>query len=323
MTGKTAVRHNQKTGHREKRTDTMSKIGSRIIGVVLGLLVWTVSNAGPALGQSRPLKIYISVDMEGISGIGTAKMTSSSGKDYSLGRELMTGDVNAVVTAILEHGPAEILVNDSHGDMQNLLHTHLHEGVQYIQGNTKSLGMVQGLDDTFDAVIFVGYHARAGTANAFIAHTGSGSVKGLWINGVEVGEGGLNAYYAGAHGVPVIMATGDSTFTVQINQLLATSTVATKVAIGALVARLYHPQVVTDRIHSTTLDALEHLSEARPLVTQDPVVVRMRFATTTRPDILQAVPGMRRVDGYTVEYTASDMVEAYELIRLMYKYISW
>jgi D-amino peptidase len=299
------------------------KVGSRITAMTLGVMAWSGITAGQALGQDRPLKIYISVDMEGISGIGTAKMTSGSGKDYGLGRELMTGDVNTVVAAILERGPAEILVNDSHGDMQNLLHTHLDEGVQYIQGNTKPLGMVEGLDETFDAVIFVGYHARAGTENAFIAHTGSGSVKGLWINGVEVGEGGLNAYYAGAHGVPIILATGDSTFTVQINQLLDTRTVATKVAIGALVARLYHPDIVQSQIRTTTLDALDHLSETRPLVTQDPVTVRMRFATTTRPDILQAVPGMRRSDGYTVEYVAANMVEAYKLVRLMYKYVSW
>ncbi len=299
------------------------KVVSWITAMTLGVMAWSGITAGQALGQDRPLRIYISVDMEGISGIGTAKMTSGAGKDYGLGRELMTGDVNTVVAAILERGPAEILVNDSHGDMQNLLHTHLDKSVQYIQGNTKPLGMVEGLDETFDAVIFVGYHARAGTENAFIAHTGSGSVKGLWINGVEVGEGGLNAYYAGAHGVPIILATGDSTFTVQINQLLDTRTVATKVAIGALVARLYHPDIVQSQIRTTTLDALDHLSEVSPLVTQDPVTVRMRFATTTRPDILQAVPGMRRSDGYTVEYVAANMVEAYKLVRLMYKYVSW
>jgi len=109
----------------------------------------------------------------------------------------------------------------------------------------------------------------------------------------------------------------------QISELFDTKTVITKVAIGALVARLYHPDTVKAQIRTATLDALDHLSEARPLITQDPITVRMRFATTTRPDILQAVPGMHRVDGYTVEYVASDMVEAYKLVRLMYKYISW
>jgi D-amino peptidase len=124
----------------------------------------------------RPLKIFISVDMEGIGGIGTPAMTNGTGKDYALGRKLMTDEVNAVVGAILQRGPAEILVNDSHGDMQNLLHTELDPRVTYNQGAVKPLGMVEGLDSTFSAVIFLGYHSRAGTPNGFIAHTGTGAV---------------------------------------------------------------------------------------------------------------------------------------------------
>ena len=108
----------------------------------------------------------------------------------------MTDEVNAVVEALYQVGLATVVVNDSHGDMQNLLHTELDPRVEYIQSNIKPLGMVQGLDATFDGVIFLGYHAMAGTENGFLAHTGSGSVKGLWINGTEVGEGGLNALLA-------------------------------------------------------------------------------------------------------------------------------
>ena len=154
------------------------------------------------LAQTKTLKIYISVDMEGIGGIGTSEMVNSHGKDYDTGRRLMTAEVNAVIKTILQAGPAEIVVNDSHGDMQNLLHTELDSRVEYIQSNIKPLGMVQNLDASFDGVIFIGYHAKAGTENGFLAHTGSGSVKGLWINGMEVGEGGLNTYYAGSLGVP-------------------------------------------------------------------------------------------------------------------------
>ncbi len=271
------------------------------------------------------LKIFISVDMEGIGGIGTGRMTSGSGKDYALGRELMTEEVNTVVAAIFEHGPADVLVNDSHGDMQNLLHTRLDPRVQYIQGNLKPLGMVQGLDDTFDAAIFLGYHARAGTADGFLAHTGTGSVKGLWLNGTEVGEGGLNAFYAGSHGVPVILASGDLTFTKQFAALVPTRTVVTKEAIGSSVAKLHHPEEVRARLRAATLEALESLASAQPLRldTGGPVTLRMRSASTTRADILQAIPDMRRINGTTVEYDARDMTEAYALIRLMYRYVSW
>jgi D-amino peptidase len=301
----------------------MIRHGFIVLGLAFMVGLGAVSWPSSLQAQDRPLRIFISVDMEGIGGIGTSKMTGSSGKDYALGRELMTAEVSAVVSAIFEHGPAEILVNDSHGDMQNILHTQLDERVEYIQGNIKPLGMVQGLDESFDAAIFLGYHARAGTENAFLAHTGSGSVKGLWINGAEVGEGGLNAYFAGAHGVPVILAAGDSTFTVQFGQVVDARTVATKEAIGSSVARLYHPEVVRRRLRAATLEAMADLSSARPLSVGESVTIRMKFASTTRADILQAVPGMRRVDGTTVEYQARGMDEAYKLIRLMYKYISW
>ncbi len=274
-------------------------------------------------GQQQGLRLFISVDMEGIGGIGTGSMTNSGGKDYALGRELMTEEVNTVVREAFAAGATHVLVNDSHGDMQNLLHTRLDPRVEYIQGNTKPLGMVQGLDDTYDGAVFLGYHARAGTEGGFLAHTGSGSVKGLWINGIEVGEGGMNALFAGSQGVPVLMAAGDSVFAVQFTALTGAHTVSTKAAIGSAVARLAHPDVVRRRLIETFREALASRATSVPFVTATPVMVRARFATTTRADILQAVPGMRRVDGYTVEYEAADMPEAYRLIRLMYKYVSW
>ncbi len=292
--------------------------------VLLLILAHPVLLSGPVAAQERPLRIFISVDMEGIGGIGTGQMTNSGGgKDYALGRELMTEEVNAVVSEAFRAGASHVLVNDSHGDMQNLLHTRLDPRVEYIQGNTKPLGMVQGLDDSYDAAVFLGYHARAGTEGGFLAHTGSGSVKGLWINGIEVGEGGMNALFAGSQNVPVILAAGDSVFAHQFAELTGARTVSTKTAIGAAVARLAHPDVVRRRLTEGLRDALASLASAQPFVTTTPVTVRARFASTTRADILQAVPGMRRVDGYTVEYQAADMPEAYRLIRLMYRYVSW
>ncbi|MCZ6521993.1 MAG: M55 family metallopeptidase [Bacteroidetes bacterium] len=291
---------------------------NRLINIIFFIVIVFSVNA-----QNKLLKVFISVDMEGIGGIGTSKMVGSSGKDYNTGRALMTEEVNTVVAAIFEHGPAEILVNDSHGDMQNLLHNNLDSRVQYIQGNIKPLGMVQGLDETFDAAIFIGYHSRAGTENGFLAHTGSGSVKGLWINGIEVGEGGMNAYFAGSKGVPVILASGDSTFTTQFRKLIATRTVVTKIAIGSRVAKLYHPEVVKKRLSTTTKEALADLKNARKSIVNTPVLIRMQFSSTTRVDLLEAIPGLRRIDGNTIEYQAKDMEESYKLIRLMYKYISW
>ena len=273
--------------------------------------------------KQEQLKIFISVDMEGIGGIGTPKMVSSSGKDYATGRKLMTNEVNSVVEAIFEFGPAEVLINDSHGDMQNLLHTELDPRVEYIQSNIKPLGMVQGLDESFDAAIFIGYHTRAGTANGFLAHTGSGSVKGLWLNGTEVGEGGLNAYFAGALEVPVILASGDKAFTEQFGKIVPSKMVTTKEAIGSSAAKLNHPKEVQKMLKSQTTAALKELKNTKPLDTQGAITFRMRTSGTTRADILMGIPEMIRIDGVTVEYEAKNMDEAYRLIRIAYKYISW
>jgi len=275
-----------------------------------------------AFAQTKPLKVFISVDMEGIGGIGTAAMTSSNGKDYDTGRKLMTNEVNAVVSAVFEAGPAIIVVNDSHGDMQNLLHTQLDPRVEYIQSNIKPLGMVQGLDASFDAVIFIGYHAMAGTENGFLAHTGSGNVKGLWLNGTEVGEGGLNAYFASALGVPVILASGDKTFAEEIKKITTARTVITKEAIGTSAAKLIHPDVVNKELQVQTKAALKEIKRVKPL-TPDPIEFKLKVDQPTRADVAMSIPGMKRVDGYTVSYQAKNMEEAYKLIRLIYKYLVW
>jgi D-amino peptidase len=291
----------------------------RFLAAVLLLALPSLSSA-----QGRPPRLFISVDMEGIGGIGTPAMTSANGKDYATGRELMTAEVNAVVEAIFARGPAEVLVNDSHGDMQNLLHTRLDPRVQYIQGAIKPYGMTQGLDSTFDAVIFLGYHAMARTEDGFLAHTGSGTVQGLWINGTEVGEGGLNAYLAGSLGVPLIVAAGDSSFTREIRALVPTvRTVATKEAVGGQVARLRHPDVVRARLRDEITAALGQLGSFRPLRPSEPVTVRLRFDSATRADIVEVIPGVRRIDGTTVEFTAPTMRQAYPMIRLMYRYVGW
>ena len=271
---------------------------------------------------SSPLKIFISVDMEGIGGIGTAEMTRSNGKDYQLGRKLMTAEVNAVVSAIIKfNNDAQILVNDSHGDMQNLIHQELDPKVVYIQGNKKPYGMVQGLDESYDAAIFIGYHARAGTAKGFLAHTGSGAVKGLWLNNREVGEGGLNTYFSGEMNVPIILAAGDDVFTKQFGNLVDCELVATKNAVTAQVAKLKHGTIVERELFDATTRALKTIKNKRPIKLKNPVEIKLKFSTPTHAEILQAIPGMEWIDGYTVKYKANNMVEAYALIRLMYKYV--
>ena len=291
-----------------------------------GLLTLCSNLVIPVAADSQEqVKLFISVDLEGIGGVGSPLMTSSGGKDYGTSRRYLTEEVNSVVAAIFEHVPsADILVNDSHGDHQNVLHGELDPRVSYIQGSIKPLGMVQGLDSSFDGAIFIGYHAKAGDPDGFLAHTGSGSVKGLWLNDVEVGEGGMNAAFAGSLGVPVILVSGDSAAAAELGQLLGSETVTTKTAETPSSARLLHPDVVRVMLRETTKIALDRLRSDgfSPLAIGSPVEIRMRFASTTHVDVLQSIPGMSKVDGYTVRYTARSMDEAYRLIRLMYRFVS-
>ena len=280
--------------------------------------------ASPSSAQD-PVRLFISVDMEGIGGVGSPSMTSTGGKDYATARELLTAEVNTIVEAIFaRHSDAEILINDSHGDHQNALHTRFDPRVVYIQGSIKPLGMVQGLDRTFDGAIFIGYHAKAGDPDGFLAHTGSGSVKGLWLNDVEVGEGGMNAVLAGFHDVPVILVAGDSAATAELGDLLDSETVTTKTAETPSSARLVHPERVREMLADGVGRALDRLGAGGFDVYDlgSPVRIRMRFASTTHVDILMSIPGMSKVDGYTVAYTARNADEAYRLIRMMYRFIS-
>ena len=299
----------------------MHPAGRHMLLLTLILALFT-----PALtAQTAPPRIFISVDMEGVGGIGTSAMTSSSGKDYGTGRRLTTDEVNAVTAAIFaRHPDAEILVNDSHGDHQNVLHLELDPRVTYIQGSIKPLGMVQGLEASHDGAIFIGYHAMAGDPDGFLAHTGSGSVKGLWLNDVEVGEGGMNAAFAGSLGVPVILVSGDAAATRELGALLDTETVTTKTAETPAAARLLHPE----RVHALLREGVDRALDAldagafSPFDVGTPVRIRMRFASTTHVDVLQSIPGMAKVDGFTVAYTAGSADEAYRLIRLMYRFVT-
>src|SRR5688572_11885305 len=156
-------------------------------------------------------KVYISVDMEGISGINGDDQTAAGAAEYGRARKLMAEDANAAIRGAFEGGATDVLVNDSHGGQRNLLPEDLDPRARLISHTFKRHGMMEGLDDTYHAVIFVGYHSKAQAARGLFAHTGSGVVRDLRINGASVGEGGLNALMADWYGVPVVLVTGDDT----------------------------------------------------------------------------------------------------------------
>ncbi len=152
-------------------------------------------------------KIYISVDIEGISGIIGEDQLSAGGAEYPRSRKLMAEDTNAAIRGAIDGGATEVVVNDSHGSMRNLLPEDLHPAARLISHTYKRHGMMEGLDETFDAVLFIGYHAKAGSTRGLFAHTGGGNVADLVTNGHSVGEGGMNGIMASWFAVPVVLVT--------------------------------------------------------------------------------------------------------------------
>lgn len=192
-----------------------------IAAVAAALVLVAGSGATRAQNQTRGPKVFISVDMEGLTGVALGNEVSASGPDYAHFRTIMAGETNAAIEGAQRAGAMELVVRDSHGNKTNLLPADVLPGARLIRGpSTGPKNMMEGIDNTFDAAIFIGYHARAGTPNAVLAHTSNGNVLDFSINGVSMPEGGYNALVAGLYDVPVVFVAGDQAFVDQARELL-------------------------------------------------------------------------------------------------------
>ena len=271
-------------------------------------------------GQSGK-KVFISADMEGISGIVGSDQLSATGAEYGRSRTLMAGDVNAAIRGARAGGATQVVVNDSHGSMRNLRLEDLERDVSLISHSFKPAGMMEGLDETFDAVLFVGYHAQAGTASGLFAHTGSAVVADIRVNGRSVGEGGLNTMIAEWYGVPVALVTGDD---VAVKQVAASARgarlVVVKRAINQRAAELRPLDRVRDDIQNAAREGVKTAVRTAPARGRA-YNVELRFTDTVIPEVAAHLPGMSRPSPDTIAFTADTMPRAYTLIRLLYKYI--
>src|SRR5207237_398459 len=215
------------------------------------------------------MKAFISIDMEGICGvvreIGTHP--TKGGQGYQRRRRLMTQEGNAAIEGCLKAGATEVLIADSHWNFDNLIPEELHEAATLLRGTPRGFAMMQDLDGSYDAALFIGYHARAGTPRAILDDTYSGTIGGVRVNGTEVGETGINAYLAGHHGVPVVLVTGDWAVTAEAKALSPNvHTVAGKDATGATSARNLHPKKAREQIRAEATEAVRAAKTIRALV---------------------------------------------------------
>ena len=281
----------------------------------------TAASAG-----AQTKRVYISVDMEGISGVVGDDQTSAGQPEYARSRKLMAEDANAAIRGAFDGGATAVVVNDSHGSQRNLLPEDLDPRARLISHSFKRHGMVEGLDDTFDAVIFIGYHAKADSPRGLFAHTGSGVVKDVQVNGRSAGEGGLNTLMAQWYGVPVVMISGDDVAIEQQKEWTPdVRGVVVKRAINMRAVEGISPSQARREIQAAARDGVAAAKKtARPSETErgKGYKVRMQLRNFTIPEVATAFSEIQLVAPDTVEFTRATMPEAYRIIRVLYRFIS-
>jgi D-amino peptidase len=273
------------------------------------LVVMTVVG-GNVVEAEKALKVFISIDMEGVTGVANWEDVERDGKDYPIFREIMTREANAAVEGAAAAGAREIWVRDSHGTGRNILPEMLDRRAILVRewsGGPKS--MMEGIDESFDAAIFVGYHAKAGTPNSLLEHTSSGKVTDFSVNGMSMPEAGYNALIAGLYGVPVVFVAGDLTLCEQITALLGDiETVAVKHGIGAAEVSP-HPEVTREMINAGVEKALLRLGDFKPYRLDTPYTLVVKLKDEEMVQKGSHYPGVTRTGEWELTFTSDDFLE--------------
>jgi D-amino peptidase len=269
--------------------------------------------------QPRPRKVFISVDMEGISGVVQPAQLAPGGFEYQGAREWMTGEVNAAINGIRESGPAEIVVCDSHGNGQNVLIDKLPDDVRLVRGFPRPLEMMQGIDDSFTAAVFIGYHASEWTADAVRGHTiSSARLLGIKLNGMEVSEGIYNAALAGQFGVPIAFISGDRLAVAQLQKVIpAAEGAIIKEPYGYHSAMSVTPARGQALIREGVKRAMAKPGSFQPYRIAGPIALEVGFKLTIDAERAAFIPGLARADAHGVKGSFRDMVEITKLLQVL------
>lgn len=264
------------------------------------------------------MKFYLSMDMEGVTVLPDYTYVDSSEHNYERGRRLMTQDANAVIEGAFGSGAVEFTVNDSHSKMNNLIAEDLHEEAMLITGGVKALSMVEGLDATYDGAFFAGYHARAGQKGV-MSHAMIFGVRSMWINEVEVGELGLNAYVAGHFGVPVLMVAGDDCACREAEALIPNIvTAAVKESITRSAVKALHPKKAQALLRTKTAEAIRNRERVLPLIPPESPELKIEFTNYGEAELAALMPGTDLIPGTSVvRFRAKDILEAYRAMLVM------
>jgi D-amino peptidase len=254
--------------------------------------------------------------MEGISTIVDWAEVNRNDSEYNHTRKIMAKDLNSAIEGALESGAKEIAVCDAHGGARNLRLEQVHEAAYLIRGSPKPNSMMEGIDEGFDAAMYVGYHSMKGTPNGICAHTISGStVNAVYVNGRETGEFGLNSSLAGFYGVSSMFLAGGYAATVEAEKFVpGITTAAVKWAVGRNSAKCLHPEKAARLIRARVKDAFSKKYPSPPFI-DSPVEVKVVFANSVMADVASMIPELERIDGITLRGVYDDYQTALSALR--------
>lgn len=288
----------------------------RVLLFVIALSSFVNPAARPQAAASKKLKVYISVDMEGVAGVVTADQLGPGGFEYERFRHFMTNETLAAMRAAKEAGTAEIVVSDSHGNGESLLIDEFPKDVRIVRSWPRHGGMMAGLDSSFDAALFVGYHASTTNMRGVRAHTfSSAHLTRVSLNGNAVTEGEFNAAFAGALGVPVIFASGDDAAMAELKSRLGNlETAETKKNLSFHSAETLTPEASCERIAVGVKAALARLRDFKPYIVKTPVTLEISFKNYTPAQMLSYLSVVQRVDSHTIRFVGKDIAEVSDFV---------
>ena len=261
------------------------------------------------------MKLFLSTDFEGVSGIVAWEQIIEGNSEYEQGRRLLTNEVNAVISGALEGGAKEFVINDSHHYMRNLHPQELLGTAMLITGKHKPMYMMEGLDSSFDGVCFVGYHGSIGAERAVLSHTyNPGAIWEVRMNADVVGESAINALVATHYNVPIIFISGDEV-TMQEAQNIAPNAekVVVKQSLGRFAAAHIHPTVACEMLQRGSSHAVSNLKKMHPPVLRRPVLLEVTFLVADMAEMALWVRGVERVGPRTITISSENLLDLYRM----------
>ncbi|BAC14927.1 M55 family metallopeptidase [Oceanobacillus iheyensis] len=264
------------------------------------------------------MKIYISVDMEGITGLPDFTFVDAKSHNYERSRKIMTKEVNYVIQAAFDNGCKEVLVNDSHSKMNNLLIEDIHPDCHLITGEVKPFSMVQGLDQSLTGAFLVGYHSQAGRPGV-MSHSMIHAVRNFFINDHCIGEMGMNAYLAGYYNVPILLVTGDDYTAMEAEELIpGVTTAIVKESISRSSVKSLTPSKAGVLLEEKVKQALKSAGNVAPLTPPEQPTLTIEFCNYGQAEWANLMPGTALIEGTTkVSFPAKNMKEAYQAMLVM------